>query len=294
MEITWNSFGQAEWELLADRAKAPMQQRWTYGAVHQALGGQVHRAVIWDKGLPIALCQLVCRRIFGIADLALASRGPLWLTDCNRPYALSLIRRSLPLPRLRIGLFTLTDPVKSLRLIPLMTPATHAVCDLPVMRENLHGKWRNALRKGERAGLVVQHTRCSATALDEILKRDADQQKQKSYRALPAAFNRAWHHLAPDDLWLFTACEQQRPIARALFLRHGNTASYHIANTTARGRELSAQRLLLWRALGELASDGIKRLDLGSIDTMNAPGLARFKLGAGASACRYGPTVLAI
>ena len=53
---------------------------------------------------------------------------------------------------------------------------------------------------------------------------------------------------------------------------------------------MSAHNLLMWRAALWLARQGHRRLDLGPIDTANAPGLARFKLGIGAHARRLGGT----
>ena len=61
-------------------------------------------------------------------------------------------------------------------------------------------------------------------------------------------------------------------------------------HTTAAGRAVSAHTLLLWQAADWLASKGHDRLDLGLINTEDAPGLARFKLGAGACARPLGGT----
>ena len=49
------------------------------------------------------------------------------------------------------------------------------------------------------------------------------------------------------------------------------------------GRWHNAGTLLLWRGLLALRGRGVARLDLGGIDTRRAPGIARFKLGTGAT-----------
>lgn len=294
MEISWDHCGQAGWEHLTNRARAPMQQRWTYGAVHQALGGTVLRALVTQNGDPVALCQCLTRRFAGVLHVSLASNGPVWLADCDKTAVLKLIRRSLPLRHPRLQLFTLPDPMNSARLIPLMTPATRAILPLPVSPNTLHGKWRNALHKAQNSGLNSHHIACPPKLLLDILQSDHRQQVAKSYRALPAEFCLAWHKIAPDDLRLITVSKGAEPLATALFIRHGNTASYHIAHTTDAGRKLSAQRLALWRAFTDFAAQGVHHIDLGQIDTVNAAGLARFKLGTGAKAQRLGPTVLAL
>jgi hypothetical protein len=43
-----------------------------------------------------------------------------------------------------------------------------------------------------------------------------------------------------------------------------------------------------------LWAEGVRWLDLGSVDTEKAPGLARFKLGTGAELKRLGATMLVL
>jgi lipid II:glycine glycyltransferase (peptidoglycan interpeptide bridge formation enzyme) len=77
-----------------------------------------------------------------------------------------------------------------------------------------------------------------------------------------------------------------------LFLVHGSTATYHVGWTGDAGRCASAHNLLLWRAMEALQRRGVRRIDLGLLDTVNTPGLARFKLGAGRVPHRLGGTWL--
>ncbi len=292
MEISWNQCGQAGWDYLSNLARAPMQQRWEYGATHAALGGQVHRAVIYQNGDPVALCQSICRKLAGLLNTSLATRGPLWLAPCDHARALALIRRTSPMPHPRAQLFTASD--QALRLIPMMTPTTNAQLSLPVAMEFLHGKWRNSLKKAQTSGLRVRHIACPTKTLMTLLEVDQKQQGAKSYRALPAAFTLKWQQINPEALRLITVSISGCTIATALFILHGNTATYHIAHTTSAGRKLSAGRLALWRAFNDFTAQGLRQIDLGQIDTVNAAGLARFKLGTGAVATRLGPTVLAL
>lgn len=292
MEISWDQSGQAGWEYLCNRARAPLQQRWDYGATHTALGGQVIRAVIHQNGEPVALCQSICRRFAGIFKTSLATRGPLWLAPCDRTAVLALIRRTSPLPHPRAQLFTTNNSAR--RLIPLMTTTSNAQIDLPVDMTSLHGKWRNSLKKAQNSGLRVRHIACGGKSLKVLLAIDQHQQGTKFYRALPAKFTKKWQAIAPDDLRLITVSQAGQTIASTLFIRHGNTATYHIAHTTDLGREVSAGRLALWRAFTDFSAQGLCQIDLGLIDTVNAAGLARFKLGTGATLQHNGATVLAL
>lgn len=292
MEISWDQCGQAGWEYLCNRARAPIQQRWDYGATHKALGGHVLRAVIHRDGEPVALCQSISRKFAGLLNISLATSGPQWLVPCDQARALRLIRHSSPLPHPRAQLFTTTD--HAIRLIPLMTPTTNAQLTLPVDQSALHGKWRNSLKKAQNSDLRVRHIACPTRALMALLEVDQKQQGAKSFRALPADFALKWHQTNPNDLRLITVSLSGCTVASTLFIRHGNTATYHIAHTTVAGRKLSAGRLALWQAFTDFAAQGLRQIDLGQIDTVNASGLARFKLGTGATARTNGATVLAI
>jgi lipid II:glycine glycyltransferase (peptidoglycan interpeptide bridge formation enzyme) len=93
---------------------------------------------------------------------------------------------------------------------------------------------------------------------------------------------------------MLTAAEAGTPIAFMLILLHGDTATYHIGWTGPRGRAVGAHNLLLWDASCTLAARGYIRLDLGRTDPLRTPGIARFKLGAGAAPRDLGPTRLRI
>lgn len=179
-------------------------------------------------------------------------------------------------------------------LVPLMTPATLGELDLTgpeqTRRARLHPKWRNRLRQAEQSPLRV--TRCAFPADPGhwLLRADTLQQRRRGYRTWPEALTLAYAAQAPEQAQLFTAQVGNRIVAAMLFLRHGAIATYHIGHTNTEGRALSAHTLLLWTAACWLAEQGHLRLDLGLIDTQRAPGLARFKLGAGATPRRLGGT----
>ena len=77
-----------------------------------------------------------------------------------------------------------------------------------------------------------------------------------------------------------------------LMQMHPPVATYHIGWTNAHGRSLMAHHLLLWHAANDMANHGVTRLDLGTVDTQTAPGLARFKIGSGANIRPLGPTMI--
>ena len=79
-----------------------------------------------------------------------------------------------------------------------------------------------------------------------------------------------------------------------LFLTHDATATSQIGWTTDEGRTHAAHNLLLAQAYENLSKRRLKRLDLGTVDTINAPALARFKIGACATIRPLGSTWAAL
>ncbi len=180
--------------------------------------------------------------------------------------------------------------------IRLFPPATVAELDLrrptAERRAAMHQKWRNRLRYAERGPLFIRRTPFPDDPDHWLLRADAEQQRTRGYRSWPAALTLAWTRANPGRAILFTACEGDRPVAAMLFLRHGRAATYHIGHTTDRGRAFCAHNLILWQAADWLARRNCHRLDLGLIDRARLPGLARFKLGIGATARPLGGTWL--
>ncbi len=170
----------------------------------------------------------------------------------------------------------------------LMTAASVAEIDLtqPVQT---HPKWRAALRKSQPA--TVQHRAFDATNDGWLLKADRVQQRQKRYRAMPHAIAQLW---PKHDTHLLTATQDNTTVAAMLFLIHGSSATYHIGWSDKAGRQACAHHLLLATAIRQLRTRGVERLDLGSVDTENSAGLARFKIRAGASVRPLGGTWAAL
>ena len=82
-------------------------------------------------------------------------------------------------------------------------------------------------------------------------------------------------------------------VAAMMFLIHGQAASYQVGWSSEKGRELNAHNLLLWRAMLELRARGVRRLDLGGVNTVRSAGLARFKIGTGGQVLQLAGTYLA-
>ncbi|MBM9593692.1 lipid II:glycine glycyltransferase FemX [Roseitranquillus sediminis] len=289
MEIDWTSARVESWRKAA--AGAPLQQDWDWGEILSAAGAQVARAVVRSGGAEVALAQVLLRR-FGPATLALVSRGPVWLAAVDQPAVLHALRRSLPARGPRALVVTPDDTVRG--MVPLVTPTHVAELNLKPtlddLRAGLHGKWRNRLAAAGRAGLTVRREdRPDRYAW--LLEAEAAQARQRGYRGWPPNLVPHWHRSVPGRVHVLSAwCGGER-VAAMLFLRHGRRATYQIGWSGPDGRATSAHNLCLWTAIEALRAEGVALLDLGTVDTEAAPGLARFKIGCGARVRRLGPTM---
>ncbi len=297
MEIWWDGLDSQLWQAAMPGGAAALQQSWRYGAAAAALGRTVRHAEIRSGGRLIGLAQVLVRKAFGLR-VAFIPRGPVWIDapPAAAAEALKALRRSLQRqgPCLLIAACDARVPGH----VPLVSPATMAETDLTAgpeaLRRGLHGKWRNRLTAAERTGIDVSRSDPGPADLQVLFQRDAAQQRARGYRTLPPAFVSAWIGAGPGGARLYAARARGETIAEMLFLDHAPGATYQIGWTSRAGRAASAHHLLLFRAMQDFAAAGRSRLDLGMIDTVNAPGLARFKLGTGARARRLGPTGLVL
>ncbi|TNJ44025.1 GNAT family N-acetyltransferase [Phaeobacter sp. B1627] len=180
--------------------------------------------------------------------------------------------------------------------LPLMTPASVGTLAIHQNREDrragLEQKWRNRLSHAESQALRITRRNMPLSPDHWLLRADAAQQRRRRYRSWPVALTLAYAEANPGCAKLFEAFDDHERVAGILVLTHGEGATYHIAHSTERGKDLSAHNLLMWTAMDWLASKGIRQLDLGVINTEDAAGLARFKLGTGATVETLGGTWL--
>ncbi len=268
----------------------PLQQHSRFAAALTALG---QKPLLLDRS---DLCKpqlLVLRRkISGALPLAMVSRMPV----DDAASDLRTLAQTLGRSPVILSPDSPCPQFGQLGAVPLMTPATVAEIDLSAPQEarraSLHQKWRNRLKQAERSRLRIARQNMPTDPDHWLLQADKAQRRVRGYRTWPAALTLAFARANPGHAKLFTAFDNRDPVAAMLFLAHAPGATYHVGFSTDRGRRLSAHNLILWTAANWLADKGCTRLELGLLDTANAPGLARFKLGSGASSRRLGGTWL--
>jgi hypothetical protein len=274
-------------------APLPLQQSPLFLAALDRIGAQATQHV-----LPGGTVLVVTRGLRAIGKLALISRGPI-RTDIASPLPMASLRglrRALSARALVVNAETPANAAMLaqdgfVRLAPARQVAELSLAGGP---ENwlarMNGKWRNRLRHGLRQSLAVKRSGLPPDPQHWLFHKDTAQQAARGYRGLPPALITAMAVASPEAMHLFTVKHGPRTVAAMLFALHGCGATYLIGWSDAAGRAVSAHNLLLWHAMGDLRTLGVRQIDLGLCDDRQAPGLARFKRGSGAQVRALGGT----
>ena len=253
-------------------ALMPLQQHPNFARALRRFGTHCRIVPLEDRAH-----ALVIRR----AGIKFASRGPVWTKPTSKLQQMELLRRSNL--HLINGDGLAHEVLSGAGFLRLMTAAHVAELRICGTTEeqllNAQQKWRNRARKASQEGFSFSTRAFDPVADAWLLEADFKQQRAKKYRALPHGILRAYWETAPQDIQLVAATIGQDTIAAMLFLRHGPVATYHIGWSSSRGRDVSAHHALLIHATQTL---NVQRIDLGTVDTEESPGLARFKIGSGA------------
>lgn len=256
----------------------PFPQSPVYAAAAEACGARVREI---DLGIGRALAVERGR-------LRLISRGPLWEEGVSATDKRHALRRLARWPG--ITLATPEEALSGFGLVPLVTPMHHVLWALgPDLRKGMARNWRNHMDANEKAGVVV--SRGDPATLDRLIEAELTQRQARRYRTLSPHFTRA---LPPETLRIWKWRDNGRIEAAMAFVRHGRSATYHLGWGSEVARKTGIHALMLTRAAEALRDEGVFWLDLGSVNTEQAPGLARFKLGTGAVLKRLGPTLLVL
>jgi hypothetical protein len=282
MTVTWDEISAAEWVAFASAAgPAALQQGWAYGEALRGGGAIVHRlAFRGGGGVLEGVAQLVVRRFLGFLPVAFLLRGPLGRIAPAR--VVGAFRERFPHAFL---LWTpVADPGGALGR-PVVTGYATAWLEIgrpdQALLAGMDVRWRHRVHRVLRSGLATRIDR-DGSMERFLLSRELEQRRRIGYRGPHPLFLDRLRAVAPADRLVMLAFAGDDPVAGVLLQRHGSSATYQIGWTGPRGRDLDANRLLLWQSFGVLRGMGVRWLDLGGIATDKAPGPTRFKLQTGA------------
>lgn len=274
----------------------PLQQHPHFAAALAGMGRKMDTIALPGSGT----AQVLMRKVWPFPKAArMVSRGPIWSIP---PQLETEYKAAAALRDAGVHLINnegvSPDALKAAGYRQIMTPATIAMLDLRDTQQArvqaMTAKWRNALRKASHAGLSIDVQSYDTSKHRWILTADAVQQKARRYRALSRDLVQSYAVMNKGQVTVVTASDGDTPLSAMVFLKHGASATYQIGWTSTAGRAANAHNLCLSIAMDSLSACGVRMVDLGQIDTINLPGLARFKLGSGAEAITLGGTWLRI
>lgn len=307
MHVHWNPDDRHRWDAFADASLAGLHQSWVYGQALEALGVPCLRVAVTQepsiRSPWVGAGQFIVQRLPWFVRFTFCQGGPIWAADAapaSQRAAVELMRTTLPLAQPRLVLFSPSveaqgeagsktgEPHALSHRRRLATGRSTVLLDLTrpeaERRAALEQRWRNRLHAAERGPLKVRVCGSKDSDVEWLVQAESSQRRARGYLSLPTGFVPAFQraHRKPSQALLTMAAElQNQRCAGMMFLVHGSTATYHLGWTDEIGREHSAHNLLLWQACGLLAERGVRLLDLGGVNTVANPGLARFKLGSG-------------
>lgn len=265
----------------------PLQQHSNFAGALQLLGQKARIIDLSDtaKVLTISRFGMLC-----------TSRGPIWKPNTASDTKIAALRQS------SLRLINADKDEAAIYLAAgfrrMHTPASVAELDLRGTATDriarASGKWRNIWRRAQEAPLKITHHPFDPQTHQWLLDADLAQQRQKRYRALPHTVVQAYALRHPNDVVIYTAHHKRKPVAAMLFVLHHPAVTYHLGWSNQDGRRFAAHHRLLIEAATAFSQQGFHRLDLGTVDTDNAPGLARFKIGTGAIVRPLGGTWLKV
>ncbi len=305
MQVDWQPEA-AQWDAAHAAAMGSLHQDWAYGACLKLMGVRVLRAVVSQDGQPVALAQFSVRRMAGLFIQALCSRGPVWLAPlapAEKAMVYRALRRSVGLGPLRILAVAPEDALGPTVGLPawrrVMTGASTVTWDLQTTleqrRAQLHPEWAAQLTTAEASGLTVHRVGTNPGQYRWLLDLGRDQRTERGLQALPVPFYdlyiAARKQPARSVLSLRADLGRDR-VAGVMCLLHGDAATFQLSWVNPEGASRQALALLLWHAAQTLAAQGIRRFDLGGVDTREGAATALLKIGTGGTVQTFAGTYI--
>lgn len=301
VSVAWDAADADQWRRWSTAAgQSNLLQDWAYGiAKAEETGWRLRRIVFSRRGAePLAIAQLLERRVAGVLTLRRLNRGPMFVGPASDEARAAVWRATAALGGARTGTVMSITPEAEMSGAALTTllrlgfrpsgraqPWESVWLDLSpgldALRRSLHKEWRNALSASERAGLVAEIS-TTDESFDWLMVQYRELMAEKHFVGPSIPLLRSLRrHAADGHLFVVRALKESQPIAGILVGRHGDAATYMLGCNGPLGRTNKANHFLLWQALGELRRAGVGWFDLGGLSEAHTPGITAFKLGMG-------------
>ncbi len=297
--------GFAEWDACFSAVPHPhLMQAWSYGqAKGNAANWHVGRFIFEKSGTPVAICQVLEKRVAGLRAMARINRGPLFLeaqpdfqTKAN---VYDLLRRRW---RLTSGGPLLIAPALSpsaenetlLKQAGFWrwdaSPWCSALIDLgedeATLRSRLSVKWRNQLKKSLQSGLSL-HSSTAPGDVRWMLEMHALNMELKTFSGPSPELIHSLYEARPAHFTVLSAMLDGQPVAGLIIVRFGTVAEAYIGwFGSAQARKVNSGNFLYWHAFLEMKQAGCRWFDVGGYFLADGKGFGHFKQNMGGTEYR--------
>ncbi|MGV8952148.1 MAG: lipid II:glycine glycyltransferase FemX [Cypionkella sp.] len=284
----------ARWGQLMALADLPqLTQTFAYGEAKSAANWRVVRVCLSIGGIPVAICQVLEKRVLGLRIVTRVNRGPVMLErnpSAERVLAVyGAIRKrwghwySGPLtiaPGLALG----DDNIALLRRAGYVrrTPKgwwsgrINLTASLDAIKAGFASTFRNRLRKTLEGPLTLR-VASDIQTVDWMIARHLENMRDKGFSAVDASFLASLRATAPQDYIVFQAMLDGKPVAGMSVVRFGAVAEYHTGWFGPEGRDANAGNFLMWSIMAEMKARGCTTFDIGGL--YEGHGYTQFKRG---------------
>lgn len=149
------------------------------------------------------------------------------------------------------------------------------------LRKQLTSKWRNLLKKSEnyKCQIIIDDNNVYLEKLLELHSYD------KEIRNYHDSGEEITNYLGEKNkLISYIAKLDEEILSFIIVVYHNVSSTYLIGWNSTEGYQHNLNRRLLWNAMTDMRTRGVKRFDLGGIDKVNTTSIADFKMG---TRCKY-------
>lgn len=298
VRTVWDGAEPGQWAIwIAQCKRSNLLQTWAYGeAKAVAESWRIRRAVFYFGGEPVAVAQVLEKRVAKLLTIFRINRGPVLLRSLTNVEERSLWRQIGKLGCIWQGRVLAVAPEVplsgaalilldecGLRQFSSIAPESVWVDLTPSLehiREQLNGKWRNMLVSAEKAGLNLE-IGDSDDLFEWMIEKYECLMEVKNFSGAGVGLLRALRKRAgqTEKLLVLRAMNGSDAVAGICLAWHGSAATYLLGWNGEAGRMLKANQFLLWQAIRYLKNSGAYWFDLGGVSEEDTPGIAAFKLG---------------
>lgn len=288
----WNEF-------LKNVGQSNLLQSWSYGeAKTKTEGWHVKRLVFNRSEVPLAIVQVLEKRISGLIKVRRINRGPLFFPETSASDKMEVFGELIRFGNVFQGKILSIAPELTLtgaNLVALISNRIHNFNprswmsvwidlrpEMGQIRSNLSGKWRNRLVTSEKNDLEIE-IGSGPDLVQWMVKRYEENMHLKDFEGIRLpVLEELYKNSMPDSpLIIYRTRFNGEYIGGICIACHGTAATYLIGWTGPEGRHLKVNYVLLWAAIENLRNNGIIWLDLGGVDDDATPGITEFKFGMG-------------